>query len=66
MLVLLKNGGMAGLGAGPRRTLACFLPSCSKWQFFESQEDGTQHRKESGVRREGEREKAQVLLEPFT
>lgn len=39
MLVLLKNGGMAGLGAGPRRTLAFFLPSCSKWQFFESQEE---------------------------
>lgn len=38
MLVLLKNGGVAGLGAEPRRTLASLLPSCSKWQFFESQE----------------------------
>lgn len=37
MLVLLKNGRVAGLGGRPRRTLA-FFPSCSKWRFFESWE----------------------------
>lgn len=57
MLVLLKNDGMASLGAGPRRTLAFFLPSCSTWQFFESQEE---------LSGQGGREREPVLLAPFT
>lgn len=69
MLVLLKNDGVAGLGAGPRRTLVFFPSSCSKWRFFESQEalsgqmaHGTGRSLESG----GRERDAPVLLEPFT
>lgn len=65
MLVLLKNDGVAGLGALPTRTLACLLPSCSKWQLSESQEALSGQMARSTGRRlgSGGRERAPA---PFT